>query len=758
MSSSQPSNEHEPKDELTESPLDILRKRVFRVLNAYLGWPVAAFLVAIVVVWAGWETISKMPGIGWALSKSSQLVPLPKARGDRFSIDIVQLEHDPNGIHRHLITDGLQKVFPNNEIEVLLLNRSITVGDSDHPQEAVKKGHDRARTLLRETKANVVIWGEALDDKPDGPMRLHWTLNTDVSPQTTTDKYRLSPANFDLPELFVKQLNDILTLLVGSEFSSVSGAVTRLPGFIQSVRHLLDSNVITDSQRVILKVILASVLVANAHRVLFATYEGAPDEDGPLREGVLMYQELLKNYSRDHATLEWAVTQGDLGTALEAVGRHESGTERVAELPSSLRDVLNDSKRLRLPIAKMALRLLLAEALEELADHESYVDKKKDQSREHFTQAIAIYQELVKEMPRGQLPFGWAYLQSDLGGLFWRWARHDSDTDHLARAVVAYREALKEYTNDKDPSDWTQTQYNLGCTLVDWASLEQGTEHLAQAVSAFQETLRGIAQGQRQPDWVEVQSELGNTLLTLGRRESGTDHLVQAVSVYQELKNHEDRKTNPYMWAWAEAALGDAYRFLGERESGTEQLMQAVTAYREALNEGSFDVDRFGWTDIQAKLGGALLLVATRESGTKHLEQAAAAFRNSLKLDSAYEPLNWAQKQYLLGLALEAMGEREQGTEHLQQAVSAYREALKERTREQVPWDWAMTQYQLGAALETWGERENSTEHLAQSVLAYEEALKICTSERSPYYHDLATQGIETSRNTLAKRQSNPTG
>jgi hypothetical protein len=87
MSSSQPPNESEPKDELTESPLVILRKRVFRVLNARLGWPVAAFLMAIVVVWAGWEPISKMPGIDWALSKrtvSDTYIDRTVARGTRY--------------------------------------------------------------------------------------------------------------------------------------------------------------------------------------------------------------------------------------------------------------------------------------------------------------------------------------------------------------------------------------------------------------------------------------------------------------------------------------------------------------------------------------------------------------------------------------------------------------------------------------------------------------------------------------------------
>jgi hypothetical protein len=146
---------------LEESPLEILRKKVFKYLNSRLGWPVAAVVVAAVGVWVGWDAVSKVPGIDWALMKGHELLPVPKARGDRFSIVIPRLENDPEGIHRRLISDALRSQFSKDEVEVLLMERSIPIEQSARPQEEVRKGHDVARDLLRATKGNVMIWGEA---------------------------------------------------------------------------------------------------------------------------------------------------------------------------------------------------------------------------------------------------------------------------------------------------------------------------------------------------------------------------------------------------------------------------------------------------------------------------------------------------------------------------------------------------------------------------------------------------------------------
>jgi len=120
--------------EREENPLEILRKRIFRFLNTRLGWPLAALVMLGVVVWAEWDGISKMHGVSWVLAKAYEVWPLPRGRGDKFVIVLAKLERDPDGSHRALISDALQGQFSNEEVEIVLLDRSIPVEESARPQ------------------------------------------------------------------------------------------------------------------------------------------------------------------------------------------------------------------------------------------------------------------------------------------------------------------------------------------------------------------------------------------------------------------------------------------------------------------------------------------------------------------------------------------------------------------------------------------------------------------------------------------------
>src|SRR5262249_45948922 len=69
-----------------ENPLEILRKKVFRWVNTRLGWGLGAVLLAVFLFWIKWDSIEKLPGVGWVLTKVSELRSVPRAQGDRFSI------------------------------------------------------------------------------------------------------------------------------------------------------------------------------------------------------------------------------------------------------------------------------------------------------------------------------------------------------------------------------------------------------------------------------------------------------------------------------------------------------------------------------------------------------------------------------------------------------------------------------------------------------------------------------------------------
>ncbi len=131
-----------------ENPLEILRKKVFWWVNTRLGWGLGVVLLAAITLWIKWDAIEKLPGVSWVLTTVAELRSRPRAQGDKFSILVAKLEYDKDDKHRQLIRDALLGRFNKDEVEVLRPVRSITIGGSDKPQEAVKAGHERACGLI----------------------------------------------------------------------------------------------------------------------------------------------------------------------------------------------------------------------------------------------------------------------------------------------------------------------------------------------------------------------------------------------------------------------------------------------------------------------------------------------------------------------------------------------------------------------------------------------------------------------------------
>lgn len=92
-------------------------------------------------MWVKWEEVERV----------GELAPLPTATGDRLTIAVARLENDENGQGPRSLQDALV-VHP--QIELLMLPR-VKGGEKLH--DAIRAGDERARALLEETHANVMI-------------------------------------------------------------------------------------------------------------------------------------------------------------------------------------------------------------------------------------------------------------------------------------------------------------------------------------------------------------------------------------------------------------------------------------------------------------------------------------------------------------------------------------------------------------------------------------------------------------------------
>ena len=269
------------------------------------------------------------------------------------------------------------------------------------------------------------------------------------------------------------------------------------------------------------------------HRQADALYRQG-DEQGDnaaLRKSIETWHLVLEQRTRERVPLQWAMTQGNLGNALEALGERESGTARLEE-------------------------------------------------------AVAVYRAALEERTRERVPLEWAMTQNNLGNALRALGERESGTARLEEAVAAYRAALEEYPRERVPLKWAKAQMNLGAALGTLGEHENGTTHLEEAVAAYRAALEEYPRERVPLKWAMTQHNLGNALEALGERESGTARLEEAVAAYHLSLEERTRERVPIDWAVTQYALGIALQALGDRESGMaglEALKAAAAAWEACL-------------------------------------------------------------------------------------------------------------------------------------------------------------------------------
>jgi tetratricopeptide (TPR) repeat protein len=132
-------------------------------------------------------------------------------------------------------------------------------------------------------------------------------------------------------------------------------------------------------------------------RIGYLYLQGAEFGDNEaLRSAIDRWKHLIALYPRERVPLQWAMTQDNLGRALDTLGERESGTEKLEE-------------------------------------------------------AVSAYREALKERTRERVPIEWAMTQNNLGAALLTLGERESGTATLEKAVEAYGEALKEFTKEAAP-------------------------------------------------------------------------------------------------------------------------------------------------------------------------------------------------------------------------------------------------------------------------------------------------------------------
>jgi tetratricopeptide (TPR) repeat protein len=482
------------------------------------GWPVAfeqlrqlagargailfLLLAAVLFVWWKWEDIVKRPGVERFIGWFNKREVIPIAPAGHLTIAVAKLGDDKDDEHSKLLLDELGHFEGVKTVAVPRI-------DPDKPDR--KKAEEEAQGLLKQTGADVLIWGSVISLGSKSAMRLYWTPSRDVSGAKASEKYLPQTETLALPELFWSDLKQILGLLTQTRLAELTFeqpgqfVADKLAPLIAQVRALVESK-----EGVWNPETLAGVRFSLA--TALETYGEQSGKNEPLAESSELYRKVLDENTRERVPLQWAATQNNLGTALETMGERESGTETL-------------------------------------------------------TKAVDAYRETLKEFTPERAPLQWAATQNNLGNALAGLGKQESGTETLTKAVEAYREALKERTHERVPLDWAATQNNLGNALAVLGERESGTQTLTKAVEAYREALQERTHERVPLDWAATQNNLGNVLYRLGEHESGTETLTKAVDTYREALTVFDQERSPYYWQLTQRNLNVALALIAERQA-----------------------------------------------------------------------------------------------------------------------------------------------------------------------------------------------
>jgi tetratricopeptide (TPR) repeat protein len=187
---------------------------------------------------------------------------------------------------------------------------------------------------------------------------------------------------------------------------------------------------------------------------------------------------------RGRASLDWSVTQSNLGTALMTLSERTRDTATLKESVAVQRAALQELSRARVPRYWAAVQNNLAIALVTLGTREH--------NSAELEEAVVAFRAALEEMIQERVPLDWAATQNNLGLALAALGGSEDGPDRLEEAVVAYREALKERTRERAPFGWAQSTGNLGDALSvlamrkhDAALAEEAVKLTEAALDAF---------------------------------------------------------------------------------------------------------------------------------------------------------------------------------------------------------------------------------------------------------------------------------
>jgi len=291
---------------------------------------------------------------------------LPHADTNRFSIAVAHLENDTqNQQSEKLLIEALRDF---EAVQVLKIDRTITISEGSVPEESEKTAEEEAKEYLRETGADVLIWGTVLTQGDKVSPKLWWSNSSDVARGKHRDIY--VPENFRLPQLFWSDLAEIVGMLVLSQVDIVlerEGTIQadKLKLYTDRVSNILETSEgkfgWNEEERASTSLVLAYSLTILGEQTR---------KNKPIKQAIAACRKGLRFYTLEKTPYEWAATNLILGMAFMILGQREIGTERSKDAVAAFQEAIKGFPRDKRPYEWAAVQFLLGSGIFNIGEQE----------------------------------------------------------------------------------------------------------------------------------------------------------------------------------------------------------------------------------------------------------------------------------------------------------------------------------------------------------------------------------------------------
>ncbi|MEQ8194706.1 MAG: cyclic nucleotide-binding domain-containing protein [Rhodospirillales bacterium] len=424
-----------------------------------------------------------------------------EGKPDRLDIRIAPLA-GAAGPH---ITQRLVEAFEGMENVRARLHGDPILYERTNPEEnTFAQAAERAVALLEQTKADLLIWGEAPATGTTMVLRFYPAVMAEL------DRYGYFglQTELHLPVDFNQPVAELLrTISLAATSPRTTGKALALrdafPAAAEKAMGKLQELPagMTSRER-------ASVHLCFGNAIAYLA--GQRNNPEMHQQAAALYQSAIATLNPQETPYDWAIAQLNIAACL----------------------------------------LAIAERTEDFATLESAMD------------ACEAALTVLDKSTHGRL---WALAQNRLGLSLYKMDLQTGDTEMLKKALNAYQAALQVFTRTETPRLWADVMNNFAQAALILGEQMHSSEVLMKAINACHATLDIRTQKDNPLLWASTQNNLGSALFMLGKMTRDPGALEGALDAFsQALEIYEDRGASR-MAAVAAKNLSHVQRLIDKR-------------------------------------------------------------------------------------------------------------------------------------------------------------------------------------------------